>query len=275
VIRGVIAAAVIFGISFPAWGERLWLVVGTSDPTAAGIARKARALSPDTPDALVVRTGDCGDKRSIFAWVPEVATSPKAARTALSRLRATARDAYLRRCDAGKGTLLALRITAVDPSIADIPERAVNWEEQDRISTAHPLPDGRSIVVVRSYFPAAEDPLEGKRERVILASPAGNRTILEENCIDPGPVAAKKGRIAFHCVREQAGDHLLHDVVVFDRSGEKRAEIRRCRDPKWCDAQSIECREESVGPDGALMLRTKRINLPSTGKDLDKVPSGA
>lgn len=274
-IRAVIAAALIFGMSFPAWGERLWLVVGASDPTAAGIARKAKALAGTSSGSFVVRTGDCGDTRSTFAWVPELATSPEAARAALSRVRATARDAYLKRCDARPQTLLALRMTAVAPSIADVPESAVNWEEQDRISIARPLPDGRSIVIVRSYSPAPDDPLEGKRERVILADPSGSRKVLEENCIDPGPVATEKGCITFHCAREQAGDHLFHDVVVFDRSGEKRTEIRHCRDPKWRGGHVIECREESVGPDGALTLRAKRITLPCPGKTLDKVQSGA
>lgn len=269
-IRAVVAAALIFGISFPAWGERLWLVVGASDPTAAGIARKARALAGTSSGGLVVRTGDCGDTRSTFAWVPELATSPGTARAALSRVRATVKDAYLKRCDARPQTLLALRMTAVDPSIADVPESAVNWEEQDRISTARPLPDGRSIVIVRSYSPAPDDPLEGKRERVILATPSGSRKVLEENCIGPGPVATEKGRIAFHCAREQAGDHLFHDVVVFDRSGEKRAEIQRCRDPKWRGRHVIECREESVGPDGMLTLRAKRISLPPVSSNIQQ-----
>lgn len=128
---------------------------------------------------------------------------------------------------------------------------------------------------MRSYSPATDDPLEGRRERVILASPTGNRTVLEQNCSAPGPVAARQGRLAFHCVREQAGDRLFHDVVVFDRSGEKIAEIRQCRDPKWRGGQAIECREESVGPDGALMLRTKSITVPWTGETPDKVQSGA
>uniref|UniRef100_A0A831U2U8 Uncharacterized protein n=1 Tax=Geobacter metallireducens TaxID=28232 RepID=A0A831U2U8_GEOME len=273
--KAVIAAALILGTSLPAWGERLWLVVGASDPTAKGIARKAKASPLTSPSALVVRTGDCGDKRSIFAWVPEIAASPETARAALSRVRAAAKDAYLKRCDTQPGTLLALRMSAVDSSISDVPESAVNWAEKDRISTARPLPDGRSIVIVRSYSPADDDPLEGKRERVILASPAGKRTVLEENCISPGPVAAHQGRLAFHCAREQAGDHLFHDVVVFDRSGEKRAEIRRCRDPKWRGRQLIECSEESVGPDGVLTLRTKRTPLPREEKTLDNVKSGA
>nr|WP_246551440.1 hypothetical protein [Geobacter hydrogenophilus] len=264
----------IAGTALPARGERLWLVIGASDPTAAGIARKAKALAPADPDPLVVRTGDCGDKRSIFAWVPEIAASPEAARAALSRMRATTGDAYLKRCDAEPQTLLALRMTAVAPSIADVPENAVNWEEKDRISTVRPLPDGRSIVVVRSYSPAAGDPLEGRRERVILASPSGKRTVLEENCIDPGPVATRQGRIAFHCVREQGGDQLFHDVAVFDASGEKISGIRHCRDPKWRDGEAVECREESVGPDGALTLRTKRILIPRKEKIPNRGRSG-
>ncbi|MBT1074308.1 hypothetical protein [Geobacter grbiciae] len=263
-IKAALVAAMVLGSTLPAWGERLWLVVGTSDRTATGIARKAKAVVPTAPNALVVRTGDCGDKRSIFAWVPEIAASPGAARAALSRVRATAKDAYVKRCNARPGTLLALRVTAVDPSVANVPETAVNWEEKDRISTAHPLPDGRSIVIVRSFAPTADDPLEGRRESVMLAEPSGKRLVLEENCPSPGPMATQQGRIAFHCARQEAGNHLLHDVVVFGRSGEKLAEIRRCRDPKWAGSQAIECREESVDAEGALQLRTKRIALPPT-----------
>lgn len=273
-IKAALVAVLIVGTTHQAWGERLWLVIGASDPTAAGIARKAKTFAHVAPHALVVRTRDCGDKRSIFAWVPEVATSPAATRDALSRVRATAKDAFVKRCDTKPGTLLALRMTAVDASIAEVPESAVNWEEKDRISTVRSIPDGRSIVIVRSFAPKADDPLEGRRERVILASPTGKRTVLEENCIDPGPMATEKGRIAFHCVREQAGDHQFHGVMVFDRSGEKLAEILRCRDPKWCGGQAIECREESVGPDGALTLRTKRTPLPREEKTSGQGRSG-
>lgn len=261
-------------MAIPARGERLWLVVGASDPTAAGIARKAKALAPKVPDALVVRTGDCGDKKSVFAWVPKVATSSEAARAALSRVRATIGNAYLKRCDTRPGTLLALRMSAVDPSIADVPPTAVNWEEKERISTTRTLPDGRAVVIVRSYVKTADDPLEGKRERVILAGPSGKRLVLEENCIDPGPMVTQQGRIAFHCVREQAGDHLMHAALVFDGSGIKLAEIPRCRNPKWSIGPVIECKEETVGPEGALTLRTKRTTLNPGGEIPDQRESG-
>lgn len=274
-IRAALVALLIVGTSLPARGERLWLVVGASDPTAAGIARKAKASPLDAPGALVVRTGDCGDKKSIFAWVPEVATSPGAARAALSRVRATAGDAYVKRCNVKPGTLLALRMTAVDPSIADVPDGTVNWEEKDRISTVRPLPDGRSIVIVRSFAPADDTPLEGRRERVILAYPSGKRRVLEEHCIGPGPIVTEKGRIAFHCARGEAGKHLIHDVVVFDKSGEKLAEIQRCRGPKWRGRQTIECREESVGHDGTLTLRAKRTTLPHKENTSNRGKSGS
>jgi len=262
VIKAALVAALIVGTTHPAWGERLWLVVGSSDPTAAGIARKAKTFAHVAPDALVVGTRDCDDRRSIFAWVPEVATSPEAARDALSRVRATAKDAYVKRCDTKPGTLLALRMTAVDASIAEVPESAVNWEEKDRISTVRSLPDGRSVVIARSFAPTADDPLEGRRERVILAESSGKRLVLEENCPNSGPMATEKGRIAFHCARGEAGNHLVHDVVVFDKSGKKVAEIRRCRDPKWRGGKAIECKEEYVDSEGTLTLRTKRTTLP-------------
>jgi hypothetical protein len=93
---------------------------------------------------------------------------------------------------------------------------------------------------------------------------ADKRTILEENCPNPGRMATLHGRIAFHCVREEAADHLIHNVSVFSKAGEKLAEIKRCRNPEWSDEFVIKCDEESVGPDGQLRLKVKltEVGLP-------------
>ncbi|RNC67172.1 MAG: hypothetical protein ED859_15835 [Desulfuromonadales bacterium] len=266
-IKTAVIAVLVFSAALPARAERLWLVIGASDPSAAALARKTKTLALDTPDSLVVQTSDCGDKKNFYAWVAEAATSPEAAHAALRRVRTAARDAYVKRCDTQPGTLLALRITAVDASIADVPETAVNWQENDRISTVRPLPDGRAIVIARYFAKVKDDPLEGRRERVILAESSDKRRVLEENCPSPGRVAMRHGRVAFHCVREEAADNLIHNVVVFDTTGEKLAEIKRCRNPKWLNELVIECEEESVGPDGQLKLRTIRSSplppLPS------------
>lgn len=265
-IKVALVALMIFGSSLPARGERLWLVVGASSHSAAEIARKSRLLTIHAPDSLVVQTGDCGDKKNIYAWVAEAAASPKGAQTTLSRIRAVAKGAYIKRCDVKPATLLALRMTAVDSSIANVPETAVNWAEKDRVSSVHPLPDGRSIIIARYFSPVMDDPLEGRRERVILAEPPDKRMVLEENCPDPGRVVTLHGRIAFHCVREEAAEHLIHNVTVIGKAGEKLAEIKRCRNPEWSDEFVIECEEESVGPDGKLRLKSKRTEASSTLK---------
>lgn len=262
-IKAVFIALMIISSSLPARGERLWLVVGASSHSAAEIARKSKLLAIHAPDSLVVQTGDCGDKKNIYAWVAEAAASHEAAQTTLAHLRTVAKGAYIKRCDVKPGTLLALRMTAVDPSVANVPSTAVNWAEKDRISSAHPLPDGRSIIIARYFTPEMDDPLEGRRERVILASP-DKRIVLEEHCPNPGRIATLHGRIAFHCVREEAADHLIHNVTVFDKTGEKLAEIKRCRNPEWSDEFAIKCEEESVDSDGQLRLKIRRtaVRIP-------------
>ena len=247
--------------ALPANAENLWLVIGASDSSATEIATKAKPLLARNPHSLIIQTNDCGDKRNVFAWAAEVATSPNAAQDALTRVRASLKDAYVKRCDAKPGTLLALRIAAIDKSIVDVPSDAVNWQDEDRVSSAQPLSDGRALVVVRYYVNAPEDPLEGRRERVILADSTGKRVTLEDNCVSPGRAVADHGRIAFHCVREQAGDSLLHSVLVFKGTGEKLTEIQHCRNPKWSNERTIGCEAETVGSDGKLKLNEKRTDL--------------
>lgn len=256
-----LAGLFLFVSAFPVNAESLWLVVGASDLSATEIASKAKPLFARNPNSLIIQTNDCGDKRNVFAWVAEIAPSADAAQGALARTRASLKDAYVKRCDVKPGSLLALRVAAIDKSIVDVPSDAVNWQEEDRVSSAQPLSDGRALVVVRYYVNAPEDPLEGRRERVILADTAGKRTTLEENCISPGRAVADHGRIAFHCVREEAGDSLLHSVLVFKGTGEKLTEIQHCRNPKWSNEKTIDCEAETVGSDGKLKLNEKRTDL--------------
>jgi hypothetical protein len=148
-----------------------------------------------------------------------------------------------------------------------VPDNAVNWQEVDRVSVVQPLPDGRSLIIDRYFAKVADDPLEGRRERVVLADRSGRRLILENDCVDPAGIRTQRTYIAFECVREQAGDHLLHSVVVFDGTGRKIIETQRCRDPKWAGERVIACDAESVGPDGRLKLQARHIGLNS-GKDV-------
>jgi hypothetical protein len=90
--------------------------------------------------------------------------------------------------------------------------------------------------------------------------------VLEENCINAGAATAQKNHVTFQCVKEQAGDHLMHNVVVFDTSGKKLAEIQRCRNPRWTGEGFVLCDAESVGPDGKLKLRVKRTAVTGQKK---------
>lgn len=256
----LIGISILFA-AFPAKADSVWLVIGASDPSAMGIASKAKTLVSQTPRSLIVQTDDCGDKKNVFAWVAEVATSVDAAQDALKRLQATVKDVYVKRCEPKPGTLLSLGISAIDNSIANVPDDSVNWQDEDRISSAQPLPDGRVFVIARYYAHASDDPLEGRRERAIIAKPPNTRLTLEENCVSPGRAAVDHGRIVFHCAREQAGDTLLHSTLVFGASGKKLMEIQHCREPKWLNERTVACDAESVGPDGKLKLHEKRIDL--------------
>jgi hypothetical protein len=251
----------LIAVALPAKADRLWLVVGASDLSASTIAKKAKPLTQQAPNSLIIQTHDCGDKKNVFAWVAEIATSEKVAQDALTRVRSSVKDAYIKRCDVKPGTLLALRITAIDRSIADVPSDAVNWQDEDKISSTQPLPDGRILVIVRYFVSMPDDPLEGRRERVILVQPQDKRTTLEDNCVSPGLAVVDHGRIAFHCAREQAGDYLLHSVLVFSTTGEKLTEIEHCRNPKWSNERTIVCESESVGPNGKLKLNEARTDL--------------
>ena len=259
--RALLTAALIFGTVLPAQAERLWLVIGASDGSPAGIAQKGKVLTPLSANGFVVQTSDCGDKRNVFAWVAEAASSAEAAQSGLSHLREKVKDAYVKRCDVKPRTLLAFRVSTVDATISDVPQGAVNWQDEDRISSVRPLADGRAMVIVRHFANEKEDPLEGRRERVVVVDAAGKRLTLEENCISPGTVALQQGRIAFDCAREQAGDHLLHSVVAFGATGEKLLEIEHCRKPLWVGKRTIVCDAETVGSDGRLKLHPKRNQL--------------
>lgn len=243
--------------ALPAHAERLWLVVGASDVSAAVLAKKAQPLAAKAPTGLVLQTRDCGEAKNVFAWVADAAGSAEAAQAALPRARAVVADAYIKRCDAKPGTLLALRIPAIDPSIAAVPDTAVNWREADRVSAVQALGEGRSLLVTRYFDAAPNDPLEGRRERVSVVDASGQRSVLEEHCLDAGRVSLRHGDIAFQCAREQAADHLLHSVLAFDTAGRKLAEIERCRNPKWTGGRTLTCDAESVSASGRLTLQRR------------------
>lgn len=259
-------------LAAPAHAERLWLLIGASDASAAAMAKKAKPLAAKAPASLVMQTNDCGESKNVFAWVAELAGSAEAAQAALPRARQLAPDAYIKRCEARAGSLLALRINAIDPSIAEVPANAVNWREQDRVSVVKPLTGDtaragppRNLLVTRYFADTPNDPLEGRRERVSLVEPTGQRIVLQEHCLDVARIALQRGAITLQCTREQAADELLHSVLVFDAAGKKVAEVERCRNPQWPThtqgGPAITCEGESVDATGRLTLARKLVGL--------------
>jgi hypothetical protein len=266
-IHSVLLGALLLSSSPSSPTERLWLVVAASDPKPAGIAQKGKSLSGVLKGAakgLAFQTSDCGDKKNVFGWAVGTSRSAENAQEQLAELRATVKDAYVKRCDVRPQTLLSLRFPVVDPSIADIPDSAVNWEDEDRISTALPLPGGRTLVVARYFANIVNDPLEGRRERVVLVEGSDRMKVLEEDCPSAGGVVVQGQSLAFACAREQAGEQLLHSVLIFGVDGKKVAEVPRCRKPHWVGPQRVSCGAESVGADGRLQVRAKLVDLGTT-----------
>jgi len=257
--RLMCAAALFFAVALPASAERLWLVAGPSDPSAAGIAKRAEPLYRLVPDGFVIHTADCGDKQNVFTWVAATATADKPALAARQRIRKLVPDAYLRPCDVRPGSLLALRASVVDRSIARIPEGASKWEAGDRLTLLRPLNDGRSLIIVRYFVSEPDDLLEGRRERVVLANRKGRHLLLDNDCVDPADASAQRAYVAFECVRGLLSGHVVHGVLVFDDAGKKILESKNCRDPKWAGDRVMACDAESVGTDGQLQLQRRRV----------------
>ena len=157
------------------------------------------------PRALIVQTRDCGDKKNVFAIAAKIADSAEDAKAALPAVRNAVKDAFVKKCAVVAGSLLSLRFPAVDASIADVPDSAVNWDEEDRVSATAPLPHDGALVVARYFINEPNDPLEGRRERVIRpgAGHSDGKT-LADDCPSAGGFAESQGRIALR-VRARAG----------------------------------------------------------------------
>lgn len=240
--------------------EKVWLVVAASDPTPAGIAMKAKRLG--NKGGLIFQTTDCGERKTVFALAANIEGTSEAATRRLKEIKEVVPDAYVKKCDVKQGSLLDHRFPAVDLTIADVPSTAVNWDDKDRIATIEALCDGSSLIFSR-YFDNEDrdDPLEGRRVRVVLMlkGEKDKGRELENNCIDPAMASTSQGFIALQCAREQAGDHFMHSVVLFDSGGTKVNEIQHCRNPVLVKRRSVRCDTESVSADGSLKLQP-RIN---------------
>ena len=242
--------------------ERVWIIVGASSPSSDGIARATKPLAAKWPDGLIFRSADCGEKRGVFGWAYRVAESADDAKAALGAAREVAKGAYVKACQVAPRSLLALRVSAVDASIADVPASvAEEWEDEDRVSSAVAIADGRTLVIKRTYKAALlEDPDQGKDQGVWLAEAGGKLKALAESCSPAEGFVARDGKLAFQCGDSVAADELLHKVLVFDRDHQIAA-ISSCRQPRWTGPATLVCSSESVGPDGRIKLRAKKILL--------------
>jgi hypothetical protein len=247
--------------SEPATGAVVWLVVGASDSSPAKIARAAKTLVASGFRALVFETKDCGEKRNVFGVALDVSESADAARASLQRVRPTTNGAYIKRCEVVSRSLLDYRFSAVDSSIADVPHDVVNWEDSDRVSTAINLADGRDLIAQRVYIKDPDDPMEGRTVHMIVANGSGKGRVLSEDCFWPERFKEHDGQLAFQCAGEEAGDQLLHTVLVFDANGSPLAKVEHCRNPSLPDGAAVICSKESVNVNGQLKLRPTRVPL--------------
>ena len=242
--------------------ERLWIVVGASSPSPDGIARAAKPLAARWPGGLIFRTADCGEKRDVFGWAYRVEASADEAKAALAGAREVAKGAYVKTCDVAPRSLLALRVSAVDASIADVPTSvAEDWRDEDRVSSAVSIADGPTLVIKRVYKASLlEEPDQGKDEGVWLAQGGGKLKALAESCSPAEGFAGRDGKLAFQCGDSVAADQLLHKVLVFE--GDKQvAAVSSCRKPRWTGPAALVCSSESVGADGRIKLRAKKISV--------------
>ncbi|MBL8471199.1 MAG: hypothetical protein JNM98_05310 [Rhodocyclaceae bacterium] len=253
-LRSAALLGLLCAASVAAHGEALYLVIAASAPEPAVIAAQARALRKDLRQARIVQMADCGDKRRMYALVAAAADNEAEARAGVGMIQPYVPDVYVKRCDVVPGSLLAAGVDAVDKSIAEVPADAVNWGDADRVSEARALPGGRTLIVQRVYAPVADDPLEGRRTRLLLAGGGAPQQLLSEHCSDPAGVVTQGGKFALQCAREQAGPHVLHSVLAFAADGARLGEIAHCRDARWDGTKRLVCAQESVTAEGKLRL---------------------
>lgn len=252
-----------------------YLVVGASDASPGALARRARPLAEagqaagDGP-GLLLSSADClaprGRAAPVYAWAAAVADSAAQAEAVLARLRPRVPDAYVRRCQPRPGSLLALGLPAVHPSIAGVPEDAVNWTDADRLSRVLPPPaaGGPALLLQGWYDPQPEDPLEGRRRRVLLLPAGGAPQTLRDDCGGvgaPGSVAVAAGWLALACDSGQAAEWTLHTVHVFSADGRPVAEVAQCRRPRLVAPATLRCQAETVDADGRLRLAPRTLTL--------------
>lgn len=239
-----------------------WLVVSATRESLEPAIQAVNQVRKTWTRAAIVPSSDCANlKPGLYLAVVEVTTERAAAESAAAKLRGSVADAYVRNCEPRTGSLMQFGIPAVDPSVLQVPATAVNWDTEDRLSDIKAAGSGY-VWIKRWYDPAPEDPLEGRRASVYFfdRNPREAKE-LAANCTSPS-VQVSGGLAAITCVRENAGENLLHETrVVETGSGRLLKSIPRCRDARVVSRTEVSCQAEAVGPDGQLKLTPKRLPL--------------
>jgi hypothetical protein len=257
----ILLIATLFFIAENIRAKPLWLVIAASSPSPAEIAREAQVLRKNFPTGLIVQSADWGAKTNIFAFVVEICEAANTADKALVRAREIRKDSHIRKCTPRPGSLLDFRVAVVDNTIAEVPSTSVNWTDADRVSSGYPLEKESLLVIARSYNPAPEDPAEGKRQRLILLRAGQAQRTLVEQCLFAGAPAVRGGHFAISCATEQAADHFLHDILIFNEAGETLKKLNRARNPEWVNQNEIRFDGESVNSEGNLELKKTVFRL--------------
>jgi len=240
-----------------------WLVIAGSYPTVQPALKSKQSLRTFFPEAEVVASSDCSNvKPDLYLTVVTITKDTDSAKKVLAKVKERNTDSYLRECHPKPDSRILLSVPLVDASIEKVPEDAVNWTDEDRISKIVKLPDRGYLWIRRRYEAVPEDPREGRRESVLffISSPEQS-TQLEVDCTDPA-FHQKGNRIALSCARETAADNLLHETKVYEAaSGKELVTVPRCRRPKLESPAELICQAEEVGPQGKLRLRPKHLPL--------------
>jgi hypothetical protein len=245
--------------SGPSLAHRVWLIIGASDTRPSALIKKANVLQARQQGGIVLATKDCGNKPNVYAWSAPPESSEQSARVILEEVRRFSPQAYVKPCDVLAASLLAWGIPAIDPSIAQVPISVVNWEDGEKISRAWTSSSGVKIVQVRMYSESPNDPLEGRREKILMLQSENKTVILAEHCTN-FQMGNSRDAIAFHCVVGATGDKLLYRSYVFTDQGQKLGQVENCRLPNYTLGK-ITCTETLVDAEGRTKQYIKTLTL--------------
>ena len=266
-IRFLLSLAILALISCTATAEPVsqWLVIAGSDKAVQPALRTKQKLSPSWPEVAIVASSDCKDLRAgLFLTVVGTFNSKDRAASVLGKVREQVPDAYLRECRPYEESRIQLGVSLIDPSIEKVPQDAVNWTDEDRVSEVVKLPGGGYLWILRRYEADEEGPREGRRESMLVfANKPEAAMLLEADCTDPS-YARIADWIALSCARESALDNLLHQTAIFDmRSGKTVHSVSRCRNPEFVSPTELVCQAEAVDKRGRLRLKRKSVQFRS------------